>query len=222
VRTRPSGLVVPPLYWSTDSREDLPDGSYLTGGIELGERYHVPGNMFWLRPETFHNLLLDVYEAMRRRGFRAIVVLSGHWSIAHNIAAIRESGQEFLRAHPTTGWLLLTDQEVVADLHYPVEHAAGGETSLLMAIRPDLVALDKTFETDRSLRPYYAGEPAHLRRRKETPHKYIGVNTAVKDASNDPEDATIERGRVLLDTIVERVAQRARALLAEAAEDADR
>jgi creatinine amidohydrolase/Fe(II)-dependent formamide hydrolase-like protein len=103
-----------------------------------------------------------------------------------------------------------------------VEHAAGGETSLLMAIRPDFVALDKTFETDRSLRPYYAGEPAHLRRRKETPHKYIGVNTAVKDASNDPEDATIERGRVLLDTIVERVAQRARALLAEAAEDADR
>jgi len=176
--------------------------------------------MFWLRPETFHNLLLDVYEAMRRRGFRAIVVLSGHWSIAHNIAAIRETGEEFRRTHPTTGWLLLTDQEVVPDLHYPVEHAAGGETSLLMAIRPDLVALDRTFETDRSLRPYYAGEPTHLRRRKETPHKYIGVNPAVTDASNDPEDATVERGRLLLETIVERVALRARALLAEVAGEA--
>ena len=217
---RSGGLVVPPLYWSTDWREDLPDGSYLTGGIERGERYHVPGNMFWLRPETFHNLLLDVYEAMRRRGFRAIVVLSGHWSIAHNIAAIRETGEEFRRTHPTTGWLLLTDQEVVPDLHYPVEHAAGGEMSLLMAIRPDLVALDRTFETDRSLRPYYAGEPTHLRRRKETPHKYIGVNPAVTDASNDPEDATVERGRLLLETIVERVALRARALLAEVAGEA--
>src|SRR5215217_9454801 len=91
---RSGGLVVPPLYWSTDWREDLPDGSYLTGGIERGERYHVPGNMFWLRPETFHNLLLDIYEAMRRRGFRAIVVLSGHWSIAHNIAAIWRTGEE--------------------------------------------------------------------------------------------------------------------------------
>ena len=212
---RSGGLVVPPLYWSTDWREDLPDGGYLTGGIERGERYHVPGNMFWLRPETFHNLLLDVYEAMRRRGFLAIVVLSGHWSIAHNIAAIRESGREFLRAHPAMGWLLLTDQEVVPDLHYPVEHAAGGETSLLMAIRPDLVALDKTFETDRSLRPYYDGEPAHLRRRRETPHKYIGVNPVVEDASNDPEEATTERGRVLLDTIVERVALRARSLMEE-------
>jgi creatinine amidohydrolase len=219
---RSGGLVVPPLYWSTDWREDLPDGSYLTGGIERGERYHVPGNMFWLRPETFHDLLLDVYEAMRRRGFLAIVVLSGHWSIAHNIAAIRESGEEFLRVHPKAGWLLLTDQEVVPDLHYPVEHAAGGETSLLMAIRPDLVALDKTFETDRSLRPYYTGEQAHLRRRRETRHKYIGVNPAVTDASNDPEEATIERGRMLLETIVGRVAVRARALLAKVAGDVGR
>ena len=27
---RSGGLVVPPLHWSTDWREDLPDGSYLT------------------------------------------------------------------------------------------------------------------------------------------------------------------------------------------------
>ncbi len=213
------GLVAPPIYWSADWREDLPDGGYLTGGIERGERYHVPGNMFWLRPETFRNLLLDVYEAMRRRGFRAIVVLSGHWSIEHNIAAIRATGEEFRRSHPTTGWLLLTDQEVVPDLRYPVEHAAGGETSLLLAIRPDLVALDKTFETGLSLRRFYAGEPEHLRRRAETPHKYIGVNAAVADSSNDPEGATVERGRVLLEAIVGCVADRARMLLAETTGD---
>jgi creatinine amidohydrolase len=212
---RSGGLVVPPFHWSTDWREDLPDGSYLTGGIERGERYHVPGNMFWLRPETFRNLLLDIYEAMRRRGFRAIVVLSGHWSIAHNIAAIRETGEVFRREHPMSGWLLLTDQEVVPDLPYPVEHAAGGETSLLLAIHQGLVALDKVFETDRALLPYYAGEPAHLQRRRETPHKYIGVNTAVADTSNDPEGATIDRGRMLLEVIVERVAARAQRLLEE-------
>ena len=70
-------------------------------------------------------------------------------------------------------------------MHYPVEHAAGGETSLLLAIHPDLVALEKVFETDRSLLPYYAKEPA------------------------------IERGRVLLEAIVERVAARAQELLME-------
>ena len=219
---RSGGLVVPPIYWSTDWREDLPEGDYLTGGIERGERYHVPGNMFWVHPETFRNLLLDAYEAMRRRGFRAIVVLSGHWSIEHNIAAIRATGEEFRRAHPATGWLLLTDQEVVPDLHYPMEHAAGGETSLLMAIRPDLVALDKTFDTDDSLRPYYANEQAHLRRRRETPSKYIGVDPAVTDASNDPEAATTERGLALLEAIVERVAARAEALLTRTMSGSDR
>ena len=212
---RSGGLVVPPLYWSTDWREDLPDGGYLTGGIERGERYHVPGNMFWVRPETFGALLLDAYEAMRRRGFRAIVVLSGHWSAEHNIAAIRTTGRRFRWEHPDVGWLLLTDQEVVPDLHYPLEHAAGGETSLLMAIRPDLVALDKVFETDRSLRPYYAGDQEHLERRRRTPHGYIGVNPAVPDGSNDPEAATVERGMVLLEAIVGRVAARARRLLEE-------
>jgi creatinine amidohydrolase/Fe(II)-dependent formamide hydrolase-like protein len=171
--------------------------------------------MFWLCPKTFHNLLLDVYEAMRRWGFQAIVVISGHWSIEHNIAAIRATGEEFRRAHPTTGWLLLTNQEVVPDRHYPVEHTAGGETSLLLAIHPELVALDKTFESDRSLRSNYAEELGQLRRRSESPHKYIGVNPAVADLSNDPEGATVKRGRALLETIVERVAARARTLLAE-------
>ncbi|MDQ4126618.1 MAG: creatininase family protein [Actinomycetota bacterium] len=212
---RSGGLVVPPLYWSADWREDLPEDGYLTGGVERGERYHVPGNMFWLRSETFRNLLLDVYEAMRRRGFRAIVVLSGHWSIEHNIALIQATGEEFRREHPKTGWLLLTDQEVVSDLDYPLEHAAGGETSLLLAIRPDLVALDKTLETDRSLRSYYAEEPEHLRRRGESPHKYIGVNPAVAGSSNDPEGATAERGRALLEAIVGGVAARAQALITE-------
>jgi creatinine amidohydrolase len=209
------GIVVPLLYWATDSREDLDDGSYLVGGVEHGERYHVPGTMFWLRPETFHGLLLDIFEAMRRRGFRAIVVVAGHWS-RQTLPAIRAAGAEFLAQHPEMKWLLLTDQEVAADLHYPHEHAAGGETSLLMAIRPDLVDLGVTLETDGALRPYYAAWPAHLRRRRETSHKYIGVHTAVEDGSNDPElTASTERGQLLLAAIAERIAERARALLAE-------
>ncbi len=211
------GLVLPAFYWATDSREELdPEaGTYLTGGVEHGERYHVPGNMFWLRPETYGNLLLDVYEAMRRRGFRVIVVVSGHWS-HHTLPTVRAGGAHFSALHPAVRWLLLTDQEVVPDLHYPHEHAAGGETSLLMAIRPELVDLARTLETGRSLRPWYEGQPEHLRRRQETGHKYIGVHTAGPAGSNDPElTASEERGRVLFAAIVQRIAARASALLAE-------
>ncbi len=210
------GIVLPPLYWATDSREDLEDGTYLTGGIESGERYHVPGSMFWIRPETFHNLLLDIYEAARRRGFKAIVVVTGHWSREGNLPVIRSSGADFLARYPNMKWILLTDQEVVPDLHYPHEHAAGGETSLLMAIQPDLVDLSKTLETDGELKRYYAGHPEHLRRRRETKYKYIGVLRGAADESNDPElTASIERGQMLLDVISKRIAERAAALLLE-------
>jgi creatinine amidohydrolase/Fe(II)-dependent formamide hydrolase-like protein len=169
--------------------------------------------MFWLRSETYRNLLLDIYEAMRRRGFRVIVVVAGHWS-RHTLPTIRTSGEQLLAQHPDMKWVLLTDQEMVPDLHYPHEHAAGGETSLLMAVRPDLVDLSKTLETDGALRSYYAGQPAHLHRRRETDHKYIGVLTAVENGSNDPEStASVERGELLLRVISERIATRARALL---------
>jgi len=208
------GIVVPPLYWATDSREELGNGLYITGGIESGERYHVPGSMFWIRPETFHHLLLDIYEAVRRRGFRVIVVVSGHWSSENHLPILRASGEEFLAINPHMKLIVVTDQEVVPDLHYPKEHAAGGETSLLMAIRPDLVDLSKTLETDRSLSSYYRGQPDHLKRRHETENKYIGVYQDAEDESNDPElTASITRGQQLLENISKRIADRAKAAL---------
>jgi creatinine amidohydrolase len=211
------GIVAPPIYWASDTREDLEDGSYLTGGIEIGERYHVPGSMFWIRPETFRYLLIDIYETARRRGFKVIVVVSGHWSKQGNLPLIRASGEDFLARNPGMKWNLLTDQEMALDLHYPDEHAAGGETSLLMAIRPDLVDLSKTLETNKVLRTYYAKLPEHLQQRHATKHKYIGIFTAAKDESNDPElTASAERGQLLLKTISYRIAERAKALLVEA------
>ncbi len=216
------GVVVPALYWGTDYREDLSGGDYLTGGIEKGERYHVPGSMFWIRPETFHDLLLDIYEAMRRRGFRAIVVVAGHWSTRAYLPTLEETGRLFLARHPAMRWALLTDQRMAGDLFYPWEHAAGGETSLLLAIRPDLVDLGKTLATDRELRSAYERIwPEHLARRRATDNKYIGVLRGVDDESNDPErSASVARGQQLLDTISRRIAAHATALLADV-DDAD-
>jgi creatinine amidohydrolase len=208
------GVVVPTLWWGTDWREDLGDGSYLTGGIERGERYHVPGSMFWIRPETHLNLMLDIYEAMRRRGFKAIVVLAGHWSRSAYIPTLRESGRAFLEHHPQMHWALFTDQELAGNLLYPHEHAAGGESSLLLAIRPELVDLDLTFETDQSRRSWYAGSPEHLERRRTTPNRYIGVLTGVEDDSNDPKSsASAQRGEVLLSGISTRLAKEAARML---------
>jgi len=213
---RSGGIVIPPIYWASDTREELENGNYLTGGVEHGERYHVPGNMFWIKSETFLNLLLDIYDTVYHRGFKVIFVVSGHWSDQGNLPVIRKSGEIFLSRNPKMKWVFMTDQEVVPDLHYPWEHAAGGETSLLMAIRPDLVDLRKTLSTDSELRDYYKGQPAHLQNRRMAKNKYIGILTGTDDGSNDPElTASMERGLILLDTISKRIADRALELLSE-------
>jgi hypothetical protein len=89
----------------------------------------------------------------------------------------------------------------------------------MLAIRPELVRLELVYETDKSLKEHYAGMPEHLRRRQETRHKYISILTAAADGSNDPEMASEERGRFLLETIAARLAERARGLVKEAQED---
>ena len=119
--------------------EEIEEGNYLVGGIESGERYHVPGNMFYLKPETFLPTAAGYFHCCRTSGFKVIMVITGHWSSTGNLPIIQASGKEFLSKYPLMKWMLLTDQELVPDLHYPWEHAAGGETSILMAIRPDLV-----------------------------------------------------------------------------------
>jgi creatinine amidohydrolase len=209
------GVVVPLVYWATDEREEIPDGSYITGGVEHGERYHVPGSMFWIRPETFRALLLDIFEAMRRRGFQAIIALAGHWPEEPTMTLLRATARNFQAEHPDIRLIAITEQELAVDLDYRHEHAAEGETSLLLAIRADLVDLSKTLETDGSLRPFYSGQPQHLQRRRVTPNKYIGVLTAAADGSHDPELATPERGQQLLEAISQRLAARALALLVE-------
>lgn len=229
---RSGGIVLPLVYWAADSREDLPDGSYLTGGVESGERYHVPGNMFWIRPETFRSLLLDMFEAMRRRGFKVIMVVSGHWSTRVHLPVLHGAAEQFQAEHPEIRLAAMTDRDAIEpglpgqenmgaageepDLSYPHEHAAGAETSLLMAIRPDLVDLGMTFETDQQLRERYRGQPQHLQRRQQTRHKYIGVLTGVPDGGNDPETtASRARGERLLEEISRRIAARASDLLSE-------
>ena len=208
------GVVIPTTWWGTDWREDLDEGTYLTGGIEYGERYHVPGSLFWIRPETHLNLMLDIYEAIRRRGFTAAIVLAGHWSNQGYLPTLQRSGEIFTRDNPSFTWALHTDRELAGDLFYPHEHAAGGETSLLMAIRPELVDLNLALETDGELRDYYKRNKEHLEHRRNSPHKYTGILTGVEGSSNDPESSSsTERGKQLLDTISSELASRAMAMV---------
>jgi creatinine amidohydrolase len=112
---------------------------------------------------------------MARDGFRAIIILTGHYGAAQQIV-VRETAVRMSRtlAIPVLGtpeyWLAL-------DEGYMGDHAAWGETSLMMHLFPDTVDLSRL------------GSP---------PYQGVG--------GRDPKESSAEDGRRLTDTIVSRLA----------------
>jgi len=164
---RGGGVVSPPLY----------------GGVGGMNEPHT----FIMDPEddVFSRLLRPWLEQlcreMARDGFKAIIILTGHYGAAQQIV-VREAAVRMSRALaiPVLGtpeyWLAL-------DEGYTGDHAAWGETSLMMHLFPETVDLTRL------------GDPP-----------YKGV------AGRDPKESSALDGRRLTDTIVSRLAALAQKL----------
>jgi hypothetical protein len=72
-------------------------------------------------------------------GFDTLVVFTGHFGLDQTLATKRAALHTMRHSKATV--LPLTTYDMVADF-YAGDHAGIGETSLLMAVRPDLVRLD--------------------------------------------------------------------------------
>lgn len=159
------GLVAPPLY----------------GGIGGLKQPHT----FVIEPENgAQSLLLRswlerlCFEAVRN-GFRVIIILTGHYG-AEQQMVVRETAVRMSRALAVP--VLGTPEYFLAmDEGYLGDHAAWGETSLMLHLDPDTVAIDRL------------GEP---------PHRGVG--------GRDPREATREDGRRLTAAICGRLARLAR------------
>ena len=159
------GLVSPTLY----------------GGVGGLNQPHT----FIMDPENniFSRLLRPWLEQlcreMARDGFRAIIILTGHYGAAQQIV-VRETAVRMSRALAVP--VLGTPEYMLAlDVGYTGDHAAWGETSLMMHLYPDTVDLSRL------------GEP---------PHQGVG--------GRDPRESSAEDGRMMTDTIVSRLAALAR------------
>jgi creatinine amidohydrolase len=155
------GLVAPALY----------------GGVGGLNQPHT----FVMEPENsvFSNLLRPWLEQlcreMARDGFRAIIILTGHYGAAQQIV-VRETAVRMSRALAIP--VLGTPEYMLAmDVNYAGDHAAWGETSLMMHLYPDTVDLSRL------------GEP---------PHRGVG--------GRDPRESSAEDGRAITEKIVSRLA----------------
>ncbi len=159
---RGGGLVAPPLF----------------GGVGGMNEPHT----FVMEPENdVHSVLVRAWveklcrEAIRQ-GFRAVIILTGHYGAAQQIV-IRELA---VRLSRTLGAPVLGTPEyfLALDAGYHGDHAAWGETSLMLYLDPDSVDLGRL------------GKP---------PHQGVG--------GRDPRQATRADGERLAETIISRLAR---------------
>jgi creatinine amidohydrolase len=175
-------------------------------GVAVGySPHHVPiGATLTAGIGTLLAQLLDVCAGLAAAGFRQVFLLNGHGGNAELVAvAAREAGQTLrVRVGAGSYWVMAWDELVAAgaqDRGRLPGHAGAFETSLALALRPDLVANP----------PRRPGTPY-----KRNPAGYFGrYHVEQPDAmaggdgfSDDPSAGTAEDGRRYLDAVVTAVA----------------
>ncbi|UCH35029.1 MAG: creatininase family protein [Armatimonadota bacterium] len=185
---RTGGVVMPPLFYGDDPTQvaDL----HFDNGAEISEALSIdradyeaktpPGG--W---ELYERLLQSIFAEVERVGFLVAVVVAGHYPLHGPASRAAESYMRrgALKVFTCIGF------DLVKDLGYQGDHAARWETSLLLALRPELVDL------------------SHLEGREEPPLGVLG---------DDPRAASAEFGEEAIGHIVERVHEKVAELLREA------
>jgi creatinine amidohydrolase len=162
----------------------------------LSEHHMAFGGTITLDFATFHALLRGICLSLRRHGFRRILLLNGHGG---NVAALKVVVEELTRelglgVSAVTYWHHAAEAfRRILERQDNVRHACEAETSMAMALIPDLVDRTKLKEArgpEESVRePEVEGLYRARPFTERTPNGVIG----------DPTAASAEKGERLLE-----------------------
>lgn len=149
---RVGGVVLPSLFLGPDGMKKV-DGFEYYGMDVFGYSPKAPqqliGSAYWIPSDLFLMLFEAVLKQISRAGFK-IVVAHGHGpSVNLAIENSRKLGKKF-------GLTIMTlwrgKDKRDADLEFQYDHAARNETSIMMALHPDLVHMEN-LSKDRKKKP---------------------------------------------------------------------
>lgn len=178
------GIVLPPLWVGPDRIRLEQDGNYFIGMdyADVTEPNRpLPGSCYWVPKGLFALQVEALLSQCKRAGFRCIVA-DGHGPSRIAWSEMADSWERqfglilvsSIRDFPEGGWLTQND------------HAAKNETSLMLAIRPDLVDMGQ-LPPDRNVWP-------------------VGVE------GEDPRDSSAGYGKELLDETLKALGSKLKAL----------
>lgn len=162
---------------------------------------HYPGSQH-LRPEIFSALLTDILDGLIGQGARSIVVINTGVSTEGPVTVVvRETYERTGVRVPVAHIRALgkgTDHLMAQKLG---GHADEHETSILMAIDPSVVRLDRAVEDYGNMLgqpPSVLYVPTVFR-----PDPASGPDFSRAGARGDPRQATADKGRAMLDAMIE-------------------
>ena len=168
------GVVLPPVYC----------------GYQTMKPWARFGHTFEFSKEVVNQLLYEHLENLYDEGFKAIVVIMGHYGGKH-VETIKAAVERFTEKHRYPRVLAMTDYEPASWVGVSGgDHAGKNETSLMVHFRPDLVDLSRL----------PAGELEHSR----------------EGCTPNAKEATPEHGAMLAQLFVEQAAPKVKELLREA------
>jgi creatinine amidohydrolase len=117
------GVIFPTIYF----------GAYNT--MNFPWTFHFSANYLRAQIETFVNQLYYM-------GFRMIIMITGHYP-STQVLHFRRVAQNFMKKHPDAFVLGIPEYLVLQDLDYIGDHAAKEETSIGLALFPELIDLNQ-------------------------------------------------------------------------------
>lgn len=116
------------------------------GGVSVPPTYWAIGGMphpFTCRidPELVSRLFLEIFRQLDHVGFRVIVAVTGHYGLEQYLE-LKKAAHRFMLSSSAVAYAL-PEYEVTFDIGYAGDHAGKWETSILWALRPELVDLSQ-------------------------------------------------------------------------------
>ena len=191
VARRSNALVAPTLTYGYKSQQKSGGGN------------HYPGTTS-LDGATLTHTVLDVIREFARHGVRRVAIMNGHFENSMFIVegidlALRElryAGIHDMRIMTLSYWDFIHDPQVLETLYpegflgWDIEHGGVFETSLMLALYPNLVTMDKVVDHPPAKFPPYDMFPV------------VPERTPAPGTLSSAKGATREKGELILEVCV--------------------
>ncbi len=147
------GVILPPLFIGTDRAKTK--NKVIFTGMDLHLKKKLPGSLYYLKPSLFFKVLESLIIHIKTQGFKKLVIVTGHAG-SRQIKVLDAIQKK--HSCPNFKILIINPYQAIKEKH-KATHAGYEETSLLWALRPDLIKKSKKAKSDPDVIRWVGIEP---------------------------------------------------------------